>query len=132
VVAGMKVDSVTLDDIRAARQRIETVAFRTPLVRLNANEAPAEIGIGGKSILPQMWPLVRRLLDGSIVVSLAEVSAAIRLLVERNRVIAEGAGAASVAAAFGGKAGSGKIACVVSGGNIDAQELIAILDGRLP
>ena len=89
-------------------------------------------GIGGKSLLPQMWPLAHRLLAGSIVVSLAEVAAAIRLLVERNRVVAEGAGASSVAAAQSGKAGRGKVVCVVSGGNIDTKTLSAILDGRLP
>ena len=56
-------------------------------------------------VLDEMWPLASRLLDGSLVVSLAEIAAAVRLLVERNRVVAEGAGAASVAAALAGKAG---------------------------
>src|SRR5947208_505761 len=55
-------------------------------------------GIGGRGVLPEMWPLVSTLLDGSLVVSLDEVAAAIRYLVERARVVAEGAGAASVAA----------------------------------
>ena len=58
-------------------------------------------GIGGRSVLAEMWPLARTLLAGSLVVSLAEIAAAVRLLVERNRVVAEGAGAASVAAALG-------------------------------
>src|SRR5262249_61770444 len=88
-------------------------------------------GIGGKSVLPAMWPLVRTLLDGAIVVSLAEIAAAIRMLVERNRVVAEGAGACAVAAALGSEAPRGKIVCIVSGGNIDAKKLIAILEGRL-
>jgi threonine dehydratase len=61
--------------------------------------------------------------------SLAEVASAIRLLAERNRVIAEGAGATSVAAALAGKAGAGKIVCVVSGGNIDSGVLARILNG---
>jgi threonine dehydratase len=69
---------------------------------------------------------VRELLDGSLVVSLAQVADAIRLLAERNRVIAEGAGATPVAAAVAGKAGSGKVVCVVSGGNIDFEKLIKI------
>ncbi len=89
-------------------------------------------GIGAKSVLSEMWPLVQTLLDGSLVVSLDETAEAIRLLAERNRVIAEGAGAASVAAALAGKAGAGTVVCVVSGGNIDAATLAAILDGRDP
>ena len=89
-------------------------------------------GIGAKSLLQEMWPLVSSLLDGSLVVSLAEIAAAIRLLMERNRVVAEGAGAAPVAAALAGKAGKGKIACVVSGGNIDSAKLVKILQGEIP
>ena len=89
-------------------------------------------GMGGPFVLEDMWPLVRRLIDASIVVSLEEVAAAIRLLAERHRVIAEGAGAASVAAALSGRAGTGKIACVVSGGNIDSGKLAKILSGEMP
>ncbi len=84
-------------------------------------------GIGGKSVLPEIWPLARELLDGSLVVSLDETRAAIRLLAERGRVIAEGAGAAPVAAALAGLAGGGKVVCVVSGGNIDSGVLADIL-----
>jgi threonine dehydratase len=87
-------------------------------------------GMGGKSVLPEMWPLAQELLDGSLVVSLAEVASALKLLVERNRVVAEGAGAAPVAAALNGSAGSGTIVCVVSGGNIDVSRLIRILSGE--
>jgi threonine dehydratase len=79
-----------------------------------------------------MYALARELLDGALVSSLYEVAAAVRLLVERNRVVAEGAGAASVAAALAGRAGSGKVVCVVSGGNIDTKVLITILEGRTP
>ena len=89
-------------------------------------------GIGGKSVLDEMWPLVSQLIDDSLVVSLEEIAAAIRLLAERHRVIAEGAGAAPVAAALSGKAGGGKVACVVSGGNLDVASLITILQGKLP
>lgn len=87
-------------------------------------------GIGGSSILPGMWELVSQLLDGSITASLTEVAAAIRLLVERNRVVAEGAGATPVATALAGKAGGGKVVCVVSGGNLDSTRLSNILAGR--
>ena len=89
-------------------------------------------GIGAKSILPEMWPLIGQLLDGSLVVSLEKIADAIRLLVERNRVVAEGAGGAPVAAALSGKAGGGKVACVVSGGNIDSEKLAKILMGETP
>jgi threonine dehydratase len=89
-------------------------------------------GIGAENVLPEMWELVQPLLDGSIVVSLREIASAIGLLFERNRTIAEGAGAASVAAALTGKAGTGRIVCVVSGGNIDLSELVKILQGEIP
>jgi threonine dehydratase len=79
-----------------------------------------------------MWPLACALLTGSVVVSLEQTAEAIRLLAERNRVIAEGAGATSVAAALTGEAGAGKIACVVSGGNIDPSKLARILSGEVP
>ncbi|HEY4492619.1 MAG TPA: pyridoxal-phosphate dependent enzyme, partial [Acidobacteriota bacterium] len=89
-------------------------------------------GIGGKSVLPEMWPLASRLLEDSLVVSLADVAASIRNLAERNHIIAEGAGAVSVAAAAAGKAGAGKIVCIVSGGNIDPNKLAKILIGEVP
>jgi len=88
-------------------------------------------GIGGKSVLPEMWERARILLL-PLVVSLSEIAAAIKLLIERNRVVAEGAGAASVAAATTGKAGSGKIVCIVSGGNIDSSKLVKILASEIP
>jgi threonine dehydratase len=89
-------------------------------------------GIGGKSILEEMWPLLRRVLDGALVVSLRQTADAIRLMVERNRVVAEGAGGAPVAAALAGQAGGGTVVCVVSGGNIDTAKLRTILDGQIP
>ncbi|HEV2118578.1 MAG TPA: pyridoxal-phosphate dependent enzyme [Candidatus Bathyarchaeia archaeon] len=88
-------------------------------------------GIGGKSVLPEMWERARNLLL-PLVVSLSEIAAAIKLLIERNRIVAEGAGAAGVAAAMTGKAGSGKIVCIVSGGNIDSTKLVKILGGGIP
>ena len=89
-------------------------------------------GIGGKSLLAEMWPMVKELLAGSIVVEAADAAAALRLLVERNRVVAEGAGAVPVAAALTGRAGTGKVACVISGGNIDSDKLAKILAGGIP
>jgi len=89
-------------------------------------------GIGGKSMFAEMWPMVRALLAGSIVVEPREAADAVRLLIERNRVVAEGAGAVSVAAALSGRAGGGRIACVVSGGNIDSEKVARILLGEVP
>jgi threonine dehydratase len=84
-------------------------------------------GIGGRGVFPSMFERARALLDGSLVVGLGQVAAALRLLAERNRVIAEGAGACPVACALEGVAGVGKVVCVVSGGNIDLTKLCAIL-----
>jgi threonine dehydratase len=79
-----------------------------------------------------MWPLASTLLEGTIVSQVAEVASAVRLLADRARVIAEGAGAAAVAAALSGRAGNGKTVCVVSGGNIDLGKLGVILQGGVP
>ena len=84
-------------------------------------------GIGSSKLLPEMWPAIRSLVEGSVVVSLEETAAAIRTLVDRIRIVAEGAGAAPVAAALSGRAGGGTMCCVVSGGNIDPSRLAAIL-----
>jgi threonine dehydratase len=89
-------------------------------------------GIGGKGVLPEMWPLASTSLDGSLVVSLDEICDAIRTLAGRAHVIAEGAGGASVAAALTGAAGHGKVVAVVSGGNLDASDLATILRGDVP
>ena len=88
-------------------------------------------GMGSAGLLTEMWPLVSKLVDGSIVLSLRQIADAIKLLMERSRVIAEGAGGSSFAAALTGKAGTGKIVCVISGGNIDAEKLIKILSGTM-
>jgi len=85
-------------------------------------------GAGGQSLFPRMFERMQPLVDGYIVVSLDETRRAMRLLAEKARVIAEGAGALAVAAALTGKAGQGPIVAVVSGGNIDLEkfsELIA-------
>ncbi len=76
-------------------------------------------GCGGKSVFPRMWELAHHLLAGSVVTSLDEIRRAMRIVAERNHVIAEGAGACAVAAGLSGKCGTGKVVCVVSGGNID-------------
>ncbi len=121
-------------DVKVQACEVETAA---PLAAAWKAGRPVEIdyqpsfvdGIGGKSVLAEMWPLARKLLHGSIVVTLEETRQAIRLLLERNRVLAEGAGAVALAAALSGRAGEGRIACVVSGGNIDFANLAPILEG---
>jgi threonine dehydratase len=102
--------------------------------------APAEVdyrpsfvdGAGARKALAAMWPLVREVIDGAHVATLDETAAAVRLLAERVRVIAEGAGALAPAIALSGRAGAGKVVCIVSGGNIDASRLAAILRGDTP
>lgn len=83
-------------------------------------------------MLDEVWSYVHRLVDGSIVVSLEQIAESIRLLADRNSLLAEGAGAATLAAALSDEAPDGTIVCVVSGGNIDASKLAAIFDGKMP
>jgi threonine dehydratase len=89
-------------------------------------------GAGGPVVLPKMWGIDSQLVDRALSESLEETAAAVRLLVERVRVVAEGAGALSTAAALSGRAGTGKVVCIVSGGNIDASRLVTILGGGTP
>ncbi|MDE2874796.1 MAG: pyridoxal-phosphate dependent enzyme [Gemmatimonadota bacterium] len=91
-------------------------------------------GIGSTRVLDEMWPLASASLAGSRVVSLEDACTAIRVLFERGRVVAEGAGGTSVAAALKGLPGIGEgpVVAVVSGGNIDAGVLRKILEGRMP
>jgi threonine dehydratase len=85
-------------------------------------------GAGGRSVLPTMWPLLQSLVDGSIVVSLDEVRAAMKRTAERVHVIAEGAAACAVAAAVSGRTGGHKVVAVVSGGNIDLERFAALVE----
>ncbi|HKY29936.1 MAG TPA: threonine/serine dehydratase [Pyrinomonadaceae bacterium] len=111
------------------------VATAAPLAASLAAGSPRTVdykpsfvdGIGAKMVFPQMLERARELIDGSLVAELEEVASAVRLLAERNRVIAEGAGACSVACALAGKSGTGKVVCIVSGGNIDFATLSGIL-----
>ena len=89
-------------------------------------------GMGSSTVLEEMWPLIRSNVDEAVCVSFTEIAAAIRLLAVKHHVIAEGAGAAAVAAALSGRAGRGDIVCIISGGNIDASKLGQILDGKDP
>jgi threonine dehydratase len=86
-------------------------------------------GAGGQSMFPRMWERMKPVVDDYIVVSLDETRKAMRLLAEKSRVIAEGAGALSVAAALTGKAGKGPIVAVISGGNIDLAKFSELVAG---
>jgi threonine dehydratase len=89
-------------------------------------------GSGSPAVLPKMWELARGALDGAVSVSITDTAAAVRLLAERARVVAEGAGALSLAAALAGHGGTGTVVCIVSGGNIDSSKLATILSGGTP
>jgi threonine dehydratase len=85
-------------------------------------------GAGGKSVTDRMWQRMQMVVDGSITVTLDQTAAAMRLIAEKSRTIAEGAGGLALAAALTGQAGEGPIVCIVSGGNIDLDtfaELVA-------
>ena len=98
-----------------------------------AGYAPSFVdGAGAKVVLPLMWERARPLLAGAEAVSLDDAAAAVRLLAERARVIAEGAGALALAAALSGRIPGRRLVCIVSGGNIDADRLTAILRGETP
>jgi threonine dehydratase len=124
-------------DLRVYAAEVETAA---PFAASLAQGSPTTIdakptfvdGIGGKGVFAEMWPFTSQLLAGSLVVSLAEITMAIRLLAERNRVVVEGAGAAPVAAAINRTVDAKTIVCVVSGGNIDLEVLASILRGEVP
>jgi threonine dehydratase len=128
--------------VRALKPRVKIIACELasahPLRAAFDAGAPTETphepgfvsGVGFGSVLREMWPLVRSLIDEVMIVSLAEVAAAIKVLVESNRVVAEGAGAVSVAAALSGRYSETKVCAVVSGGNLDASLFAAILEDR--
>lgn len=111
------------------------VATAAPLAASLAAGSPRQIsyeysfvdGIGSGGVFPAMFERARQLLEGSLVVSLEQVASALRLLAERNHVIAEGAGACPPACALEGLAGAGRVVCVISGGNIDPAKLCHIL-----
>lgn len=114
------------------------VETATPLTAALEAGAPRQIertpsfvdGIGGSGVLPEMWPLVHQLISGSAVVSLVEIRRAIRELLERMHLLAEGAGASSVAAARSGRVKGRVICCIVSGGNIDSAVVAEILQSK--
>jgi len=89
-------------------------------------------GAGSGALIQVMWEHARDLIAGSCAVSLEDTAAAVRLLLERARIVAEGAAALTVAAALSGRVEADRIVCIISGGNIDATRLAEILAGRVP
>ena len=84
-------------------------------------------GAGGKSVTERMWQRMRPVTDGAITVTLGQTRDAMRLIAEKSRTIAEGAGALALAAALTGEAGEGPIVCVVSGGNVDLDQFAELI-----
>ncbi len=129
--------AATAPGVRVIAVEPETGA---PLTAALAAGQPREVeyeqsfvdGAGSRALLPAMWERARPLLAAAYAISLDDAAAAVRLLAERARVVAEGAGALSVAAALSGGIEGRKLVCVVSGGNIDASRLTTILEGRTP
>ena len=125
--------------VKAFRPAVRIVtaepATAAPLSASFAAGEPVEIdyepsfvdGAGGRALLPGMWEYAQELVDEAVAVPVSEVADAVRLLAGRARIVAEGAGALSVAAAVAGAAGTGRVVCIVSGGNIDAEVLSRIL-----
>jgi threonine dehydratase len=111
-----------------------------PAAAALANGGPIQVphiqsfvdGMGSTSVLEDMWPLVRQTVDEAVCASFLRIVETVRLLAARHHVIAEAAGAASLAVALAGLAGKGNIACIISGGNIDPPKLGDILSGRNP
>jgi threonine dehydratase len=124
-------------DVRIYAAEPETGA---PVAATLAAGTPTEVeytpsfvdGSGSRALIPRVWAQASQLLDGGFALPLAEVADAVRLVAERARVIAEGAGALSVATALSGRVQAKKIVCIVSGGNIDPAVLSRILLGEQP
>jgi threonine dehydratase len=89
-------------------------------------------GAGSGALLPDMWERAQPLVSEAYAIALSDAAAAIRVLAERARIVAEGAAGLAVAAALAGLAGEGRVVCIVCGGNIDPARLATILDGRVP
>ncbi|HJP68744.1 MAG TPA: pyridoxal-phosphate dependent enzyme [Sphingomicrobium sp.] len=87
-------------------------------------------GAGGKSVSDRMWQRMRPVTDASITVTLDQTRDAMRLIAEKSRTIAEGAGSLALAAALTGDAGNGPIVCVVSGGNIDLGNFAQLVSSQ--
>lgn len=117
-------------ELESAHPLSSAFAAGSPVI--TTHEAGFVSGVGFGQVLPEMWPLARSMIDEVVTVTLAQVADAIRLLAENNRIVAEGAGAISVAAALRACHPQSNVCAIVSGGNIDGRMLASILQGRMP
>ncbi len=88
--------------------------------------------MGGPTVVPQLWPLTREILSGTAVLTESEIAAAVRVLFYDAKVVAEGAGAAALAAVLRDKRATGDVVCIISGGNIDLVDYLEVLQGNIP
>jgi threonine dehydratase len=123
--------------VRIVAAEVETAA---PVAAAFSHGGPVDVdyqatfidGCGSRRVTDEMWELVHGLVDDTVVVTSEQVAAAIRLLVDRCSVVAEGAGAVPVAAALASGRPGPRTVCIVSGGNIDAAKLTTIMSGKVP
>jgi len=110
-----------------------TAAIRNGREPVKIQYTPSFIdGAGSGALLPKMWEHARDLVTDAFAIPLADAATGVRTLLERARVVGEGAAGLPVAAALAGLGGTGRVVCIVSGGNIDSSRLAAILEGRVP
>jgi threonine dehydratase len=130
--------------IKALRPRVRIVAAEVetaaPVTAAFSHGGPVDVdyhasfidGCGSRRVTDEMWELVHGLVDDTVIVTSEQVAAAIRLLIDRCSVVAEGAGAVPVAAALASGRRGPRTVCIVSGGNIDAAKLTTIMSGKVP
>ena len=130
--------------MKALRPRVRIVAAEAetaaPVAAAFSHGGPVDVdyqatfidGCGSRRVTDEMWELVHGLVDDTVIVTSEQVAAAIRLLIDRCSVVAEGAGAVPVAAALASGRRGSRTVCVVSGGNIDAAKLTTIMSGKVP
>jgi threonine dehydratase len=130
--------------IKALRPRVRIVAAEVetaaPVAAAFSHGGPVDVdyqatfidGCGSRRVTDEMWELVHGLVDDTVIVTTEQVAAAIRLLIDRCSVVAEGAGAVPVAAALASGRRGPRTVCIVSGGNIDAAKLTTIMSGNVP
>jgi threonine dehydratase len=103
------------------------------IVATTATDTIAD-GIAVKRVGEVTFPLIERYVDEIVLVSEEEIAAAVLLLLEREKTLAEGAGAAAMAALAARKVpvAAGDVAvAVIGGGNIDINMLSRIIDRGL-
>lgn len=109
------------------------------IVRIETSETIAD-GIATKQIGERTFPLMQRLVDDIVTVNEEQIATAVHLLLERQKLVAEGAGATPLAALLAGGievAPDDVIVLVLSGGNIDISIVDRIIgrglvaDGRI-